>query len=171
MLKSSIETSNYHSISKFIQMTLKDFYRIYPPKRIIRKFFLGLASLPMLPQTRAKFLKFGGVNINGRVLIYGGIGIDTVAPERIHIGNNTTITAGVKILTHYLDPTLAGRHFRLGDVHIGENVFIGVNSIICNSVSIGDGAIIGAGSIVTKDIPPYQVWAGNPAKYIKDRTH
>ena len=95
--------------------------------------------------------------------------MDTVAPERIHIGNNTTITSGVKILTHYLDPTRSGRHFRLGDIYIGENVFIGVNSIICNSVTIGDGAIIGAGSVVTKDIPPYQCWAGNPAHYIKDR--
>lgn len=36
-------------------------------------------------------------------------------------------------------------------------------------VTIGKGAIIGAGSVVTKDIPPYQVWAGNPARYIKDR--
>ena len=39
------------------------------------------------------------------------------------------------------------------------------------SVTIGKGAIVGAGSVVTKDIPPYQVWAGNPAKYIKDRVH
>ena len=150
-------------------MTIKDFYRVYPPRRIMRKFILGLACLPMLPQTRGKIFKWGGVKINGRVLIYGGVKIDTVVPERIHIGNGTAITSGVKILTHYLDPTQSGRHFRLGDVYIGEDVFIGVNSIICNSVSIGDGAIIGAGSVVTKDIPPYQCWAGNPAHYIKDR--
>ena len=61
--------------------------------------------------------------------------------------------------------------FRIGEVHIEDDVFIGVNVIICNSVTIGMGAIIGAGSIVTKDIPPYQVWAGNPARYIKDREH
>lgn len=48
---------------------------------------------------------------------------------------------------------------------------VSVNVIICNSVTIGKGAIVGAGSIVTKDIPPYQVWAGNPARYIKDREH
>ena len=50
-------------------------------------------------------------------------------------------------------------------------MFIGVNVVICNSVTIGKGAIVGAGSIVTKDIPPYQVWAGNPARYIKAREH
>lgn len=150
-------------------MKISDFFRIYPPMRMWRKLWIGLANLPMLPQHRAKCLKLGGVDIEGRAIIYGGVDIDTVAPEYIHIGNNTAITSGVKILTHYLDPNQQGRRFRIGNVYIGENVFIGVNAIICNSVTIGDGVIIGAGSVVTKDIPPYQVWAGNPARYIKDR--
>ncbi|MCD8273403.1 MAG: hypothetical protein LUC96_00220 [Alistipes sp.] len=46
-----------------------------------------------------------------------------------------------------------------------------MNAIICNSVTIGRGAVVGAGAIVTKDIPPYQIWAGNPARHIKDRAH
>ena len=92
-------------------------------------------------------------------MIYGGVGIDTVAPNKIFIGNNVAITAGTRILTHYLDPSRSGR------------MFIGVNVVICNSVTIGKGAIVGAGSIVTKDISPYQVWAGNPARYIKAREH
>ena len=46
---------------------------------------------------------------------------------------------------------------------------MGINTIIANSVTIGDGALIGAGSIVTKDIPSAEVWAGNPARYIKKR--
>lgn len=136
-----------------------------------RKLWLGLAGLPMLPQHRAKILKLGGVNIKGRALIYGGVLIDTVAPYNVYIGNNVTITAGTKILTHYLDPSVKGRIFRMGEVHIEDEVFIGINVVICNSVTIGKGAIVGAGSIVTKDIPPYQVWAGNPARYIKDRVH
>lgn len=61
--------------------------------------------------------------------------------------------------------------YRLGKVVIEDDVFIGCNTVICNAVTIGEGAIIGAGSIVTKDIPPYQCWAGNPARYIKDRAH
>ena len=100
-------------------------------------------------------------------MIYGSVGIDTVAPNKIFIGNNVPITA----LTHYLDPSRSGRMFRIGEVHIEDDVFIGVNVVICNSVTIVKGAIVGAGSIVTKDIPPYQVWAGNPARYIKDREH
>lgn len=52
-------------------------------------------------------------------------------------------------------------------VIIGDDVFIGANSIILKGVQIGDRAIIGAGSIVTKSIPNDEVWAGNPAKFIK----
>lgn len=83
-------------------MTIKDFYRIYSPKRIWRKFWLGLSCFPMLPQHRAKCLKMGGVNIKGRALIYNGVGVDSVAPDKIYIGNHVAITAGVKILTHTL---------------------------------------------------------------------
>lgn len=117
------------------------------------------------------FSKWGGAHINGRAFIYGNVGIDTVYPDNIYIGNGVRVTSGAKILTHYLDPSQSGVHFRKGEVHIEDDVFIGVNTIICNSVTIGRGAIVGAGSVVTKDIPPYQVWAGNPAHYIKDRAH
>ncbi len=44
-----------------------------------RKLWIGLSSLPMLPQHRARILKLGGVNIKGKAVIYGGVGIDTVA--------------------------------------------------------------------------------------------
>lgn len=129
--------------------------------------WIGLADLPMMPQHRAKCLKMAGVNIKGRAMIYGGVGVDTVYPDSIYIGKGVRITAGTKILTHYLDPSQPGVHFRRGEVHIEDDVFIGLNVCICSSVTIGKGAIIGAGSVVTKDIPPYQVWAGNPARYIK----
>ena len=172
-------------------MTLKHFFEVYPPKRMWRKMWIGLADLPMMPQHRAKCLKMAGVNIKGRAMIYGGVGVDTVYPDSrqrrghgaylggvgvdtvypdsIYIGKGVRITAGTKILTHYLDPSQPGVHFRRGEVHIEDDVFIGLNVRICSSVTIGKGAIIGAGSVVTKDIPPYQVWAGNPARYIKDR--
>lgn len=150
-------------------MILKDFLRIYPPLRLYRVFWLNIAKLPMLPQHRAQILKMGGVNIKGRALIYNNVTIDTVAPQNIYIGHGTAITTGVKILTHYIDTTCEGFRFKIGRVTIGQNVFIGANAIICNSVTIGDGAIIGAGAVVTKDVPANQVWAGNPAKFIKTR--
>lgn len=50
---------------------------------------------------------------------------------------------------------------------IGDDVFVGANSIILKGVTIGDRAIIGAGSVVSKDIPADEIWAGNPAKFIR----
>lgn len=52
---------------------------------------------------------------------------------------------------------------------IGNDVWIGSRCLIKSGVKIGDGAVIGMGSVVTKDIPPYEIWGGNPAKYIKKR--
>lgn len=52
-------------------------------------------------------------------------------------------------------------------IQIGNDVFVGANSIILKGVSIGDRAIIGAGSVVTKNIPSDEIWAGNPIKKIR----
>lgn len=52
---------------------------------------------------------------------------------------------------------------------IGNDVWIGAKCLIKGGVTIGDGAIVGMGSVVTKDIPPYEVWGGNPAHFIRKR--
>lgn len=52
---------------------------------------------------------------------------------------------------------------------IGNDVWIGSKCLIKSGVTIGDGAVVGMGSVVTKDIPPYEIWAGNPAKLIRKR--
>lgn len=58
-----------------------------------------------------------------------------------------------------------------GDYHfeIGNDVWIGSNVLLIEGHKIGDGAIVAAGSVVTKDIPPYEIWGGNPARFIKKR--
>lgn len=55
------------------------------------------------------------------------------------------------------------------EVNIGSDVWIGTNCLVMGGLTIGDGAIIGAGSIVTKDVPPYAIAAGNPASIIRYR--
>lgn len=52
-----------------------------------------------------------------------------------------------------------------------EHCFIGWNVTICKPVIIGKHSVVGAGSVVTKDIPDYEVWAGNPAKFIRKIEH
>jgi acetyltransferase-like isoleucine patch superfamily enzyme len=55
------------------------------------------------------------------------------------------------------------------DTKIGNDVWIAAKCIIKAGVTIGDGAVVGMGSVVTKDIPPYEIWAGNPARLIRKR--
>lgn len=55
----------------------------------------------------------------------------------------------------------------VGNVSVGENSFIGANSIVKQGVIIGNGVTVGAGSVVIKDIPDNEIWAGNPAKKLK----
>jgi virginiamycin A acetyltransferase len=56
-----------------------------------------------------------------------------------------------------------------GDVIIGNDVWIGLNALILSGVRIGDGAVIGASSVVTRDVPPYAIVGGNPARVIRMR--
>lgn len=56
-----------------------------------------------------------------------------------------------------------------GDTNIGHDVWIGQNALVLSGISIGIGAVIGAGSVVTKNIPPYAIAVGNPAKVIRYR--
>jgi acetyltransferase-like isoleucine patch superfamily enzyme len=56
-----------------------------------------------------------------------------------------------------------------GGVEIGDDVWIGANTTILDGAKIGKGAIVAAGSVVSGEIPPYQIWGGVPAVYIKNR--
>lgn len=92
-------------------------------------------------------------------------------PYLIEIGNNVTITSGVKFQTHdggvalFRNETPGLNVF--GYIHIGNNVFIGEDAMIMYGVTIGDNVVIGARSVVTKSIPSNTVVAGVPARIIK----
>lgn len=64
---------------------------------------------------------------------------------------------------------IKGHPFAKGDVIIGNDVWIGRSASILSGVSVGDGAVIGAHSLVTKDVDPYTIVGGNPAKVIRKR--
>lgn len=86
----------------------------------------------------------------------------------ITIGDNSLIGHNVTIATlnHDFNPKNRAS-LNPKPVIIGNNVWVGSDSTILPGVNIGDGAIVGAGSVVTKDIPPLAVAAGNPARVIK----
>ena len=86
---------------------------------------------------------------------------DMTFPKGVHIGEFTYLAFNARVLTH--DRT-RGLYMH---THIGRNCFIGGESLILPGVTIGDNSVIGAGSVVTKDVPPRSIVAGNPAKVIR----
>ena len=56
---------------------------------------------------------------------------------------------------------------KIAPVRIGDKAWIGFNAIILKGVTVGEGAIVAAGAVVTKDVPPYTIVAGNPARVIR----
>lgn len=84
----------------------------------------------------------------------------------ITIGDNVTLAPRVHILAHDASTCHHLGYARIGRVDIGNNVFIGADTVILPGVEIGNNAVIGANSTVTKSIPAGMVAAGNPAKII-----
>jgi len=84
---------------------------------------------------------------------------------KMTIGNNVTITAWAKILTHDASAKILGKKDKRF-VIIKDGAFIGLNAIILDGITIGKNSIIGAGSVVTKNVPDGEIWVGNPAKKI-----
>ena len=99
-----------------------------------------------------------------------------IAHADITIGNNVKIGGGTCIYTsdfHSLDAQIRAskddlKHRKCAPVTIGNNAFIGARCLILKGVTIGENSIIGAGSVVTKSVPDNQIWAGNPAKFIRN---
>ncbi len=92
---------------------------------------------------------------------------------KVKIGDNCQMAPNVSIYTagHPVHPVSRNSGYEYGkEVTIGDNVWIGGNSVICPGVTIGDHVVIGAGSVVTKDIPDWSVAAGNPCKVIRKIT-
>jgi len=91
----------------------------------------------------------------------------------IRIGDNVQLAPNVAIYTagHPVHPATRNTQYEYGiDVAIGNNVWIGGNTVICPGVSIGDNTVVGAGSVVTRDIPSWVVAAGNPCRVIRKIT-
>jgi len=103
--------------------------------------------------------KIGNVKYNNSL-------IDSLVPEFVEIGDNFISAPGSIILAHDASLLIRYREYRIEKTVIGNNVFLGANSVVLAGVKIGDGAIIGAGSVVTKDVESNAVVAGNPAKKI-----
>ena len=157
-------------------------------------FFNGKVSMSFAKSSRVRFgkdLRLNSVGIDNtgytKIVVlpnatfvigdYSGMTTTVIqAYKEIIIGNQVNIGAGCMIFdTNFHSTSWLDRGDRIIDttnaksspVHIGDYVFIGARSIICKGVTIGEKSIIAAGSVVVKNVPPLQIWGGNPATFIK----
>lgn len=98
--------------------------------------------------------------------------------SKVTIKKYTAVASGTKFITNGHQSTVGIPHFLLGASHIndkagnitiGEDVWIGANCTIMPGVTVGRGAIIASGALVTKDVPPYALVVGSPAKIVKKK--
>ena len=112
-------------------------------------------------------LKIGdGTIIGDNALLAAGRGL-TIG-KNVNLSSNVSIYSGAH---DHRDPYFKSTPAKTRPITIGDRVWIGSNAIILTGVSIGEGAVVCAGCVVTKDVEPYAVVAGIPAKKINERPH
>jgi len=119
-----------------------------------------------------QWLRNRGVKVGKNCHIWGQQNLPS-EPYFIEIGDNTMIAFGCTFLTHDGSINACEKLVtdfsnlrKLGRVTIGTDCFIGCQVIFLPGVTIGNNCVIGAGSVVTKNVPDGEVWAGNPAHFI-----
>ena len=102
--------------------------------------------------------------------VYANTNLTVVDDGNVYVGDKVMFGPNVTIATanHPINPELRARGLQYNkDVYIGENAWIGANTVIVPGVHIGKNTVIGAGSVVTKDIPDNVVAVGNPCKVLR----
>ena len=145
--------------------------------RIRRKYKLMTRQMYLLDPAenkRAKYWKRCGVHTSGNFRVGYGVYFDAANAEYITIEDGVWITSQCLLLCHRRNID----NYALGDdynslpykkepITLKRGCCVGMRSIIMPGVTVGEGAIVGAGSLVSKDIPPYTLAVGRPAKVVK----
>ncbi len=170
---------NFHSFLVITYETIQGFIFMMPRYRtlnLIKKKFLELNGAVI--GKRVNFYPgvfiFPGKNLNVGDDVNFAKGVIVATPGGVSIGDRTMLGFGCQVLSgNHRIPTGRGRIFNSGydrkPVTIGDDVWIGAYCVVLAGVNIGEGAVVAAGSVVNKDVAPYTIAGGIPAKVIKFR--
>jgi acetyltransferase-like isoleucine patch superfamily enzyme len=129
----------------------------------------------MFTKIRAITWKWLGVNIGKNVMINYGVYLDVPSLNRLTIEDNVLIAAETLFLLHKRDISKYNINALPQElpmkeyyIKICKNAQIGTRAMLLPGVTVGEGAVVAAGAVVTKDVPPYTIVGGNPAKVIKN---
>lgn len=144
----------------------------YLPLHSLRNFIWRLSGLTLgrhsTLHTGVRVFDPRGIRVGEGTIIGYACFLD--GRDSITIGNHTDIASEVMIYSSEHDISAEDFHATLAPVKIGDYVFIGPRAIILAGVTIGDGAVVAAGAVVTKDIAPFTIVGGVPAKVIGERS-
>lgn len=151
-------------------------YNFLPPSRkgerkeILRRIFCAVGEHCIInPPFRCDF----GKNIRIGDNFTGNFNLTILDEAEVVIGNNVFIGPNTSLCTviHSLDPEARNNGVMCAHpIYVEDNVWIAANVVVLPGITIGKGAVIGAGSVVTKDVPPFTLVAGNPARVIRKIT-
>ncbi len=136
-------------------------------ERIIRRLFGKTGNRFLIEQP---FYCDLGYNIEIGENFYANVGCKILDGAKVTFGDNVFVAPDCGFFTagHAEEPELRAQGIEYAlPITVGNVVWIGAKSSILPGVTIGDNAIIGAGSVVTKDVPADEIWAGNPARFIR----
>jgi maltose O-acetyltransferase len=141
----------------------------YPLRNIYLRIYGIKVPFTSSIHRRCRFFHIGKFSIGKNSVINSGCYLDN--RRGIFIGNNTAIAHDTKIYTLGHNINSCKFETKGASVKIGSNCFIFSNVLIMPGVNIGDGAVILPGAVVTKSVPAYEIYGGNPARKIKDRNN
>jgi acetyltransferase-like isoleucine patch superfamily enzyme len=135
------------------------------------RIFRVLAWLIPVYQARASLVRHSGVKVGKGVFIGNLVFFDAEHPEFVEIEDEASIAVGAIIVAHSAgSPFQAVRgifHESPKRVVLKKGCWVGAGAIILPGVEVGEGAIVAAGAVVSNNVPPYTVVAGNPARAVK----
>jgi acetyltransferase-like isoleucine patch superfamily enzyme len=136
-----------------------------PMKTVLRnRALLAIANHISHMELKRQILRKVGIRIGRDVSVAPQVNFDPLFPEYIEIEDGAIIGLGAVLYSHQY-----GTHsYEIGRTRIGFRAMIGALSVVVPGVVVGEGAALGPGSVLTRDIPPYEFWAGVPARKIAE---
>ena len=134
--------------------------------------WMAMTRFPIGAKNRCRLERLRGVKIGKHVFMGGGSVLDRVRPDLITIEDEASLAGGVMILTHSNPTTplrkiLGESYHVIAPVHIKRGAWIAINVVILPGVTIGENSIVATGSVVMKDVEPYTIVGGSPARFLK----